>query len=59
MLTWLKDFWSYKRIPYELCIFWKEMHMHLISLKDLNILKLPDKVYPENFVLIVNILIDI
>ena len=33
--------------------------MHLISLKDLNILKLPDKVYPENFILIVNILIDI
>ena len=33
MLTRLKDFWSYKGNPYELCIFWKEMHINLISLK--------------------------
>ena len=33
MLTQLKDFWSYKRNLYELSIFWKEMHIRLISLK--------------------------
>ena len=51
MLTRLKDFWSYKRNPYELCIFWKDMHIYLISFKNSNILKLPDKVSLENCIL--------
>ena len=50
-MTRLKHFWSYKRDPYKLCIFWKEMHIYNLF-KNLNIFKLPDKVSLENFTLV-------
>ena len=47
----IKEFWSYKRNPYKLCIFLKR-NAHTSNLLNLNILKFPDKVSLENCILI-------
>ena len=52
MLTRLKDFWSYRRNPYKLCIFLKR-NAHTSNLfKNLNTLKLPYKVSLKKCILI-------
>ena len=43
-----KNFWSYKRNPYELCIFLKRNAHKSNIFKNLNILKLPDSEFLTN-----------